>query len=273
MPKIIESYICSKYKEQSLCEDGLFIGDNIIAIIDGVTSKGTLKWNGSSSGQYAMNVIINVLKNDISTQSPLVFFSEINEKLKNSMKLHPKCDNKEKPRASVIAYIIDKQEIWSYGDCKCIVGEKYYSHEKIIDRILANKRAEIIKQYLINSNSISKLQHKDLGREAIMDELKNQFKYENVHCIVDGYDYGYPVLNGNIICEDMISVHFVNKGDMVVLASDGYPILKNTLKESEIKLAHIIDEDPLCYKEYKSTKGINEGNISFDDRTYIRFEV
>ena len=273
MIKIIESYICSKSKEQSLCEDGLFIGDNVIAVIDGVTSKGTLKWNGSSSGKYAMNVIINTLKNGVSTESPLVFFSEINEKLKNSMKLHPKCERKEKPRASIIAYIMDKHQIWSYGDCKCIVGEIHYNHEKVIDRILANKRADVIKKCLSNSNSIIELQHRDLGRESIMDELENQFNYENVHFMVNEYDYGYPVLNGDIICEDMISIHSANKGDTVILASDGYPILKNTLKESEIKLANIIDEDPLCYKEYKSTKGIKEGNVSFDDRTYIRFEV
>ncbi len=58
----------------------------------------------------------------------------------------------------------------------------------------------------------------------------------------------------------------------IVLASDGYPKLKSTLKESEEELAKIIEIDPLCYKTYFSTKGLKKGNFSFDDRTYIRFK-
>lgn len=40
--KIIESFIRGKNPDQSLCEDGIFIGAKIAAVIDGVTSKGSL---------------------------------------------------------------------------------------------------------------------------------------------------------------------------------------------------------------------------------------
>jgi glycerophosphoryl diester phosphodiesterase len=45
------------------------------------------------------------------------------------------------------------------------------------------------------------------------------------------------------------------------------------LAETERVLAQTIETDPLCYKIYKSTKGVVEGNISFDDRTYLRIKV
>lgn len=38
--KVIESFLRGKRPDQSLCEDGLFIGSQIIAVVDGVTSKG-----------------------------------------------------------------------------------------------------------------------------------------------------------------------------------------------------------------------------------------
>ena len=57
----------------------------------------------------------------------------------------------------------------------------------------------------------------------------------------------------------------------VVLASDGYPFLKPTLAASEAALAEQIANDPQNIHSFIATKGIVEGNKSFDDRTYIRF--
>lgn len=54
--RILESFIRGKNPEQSLCEDGIFIGAKIAAIIDGVTSKGTLSRDGGSSGRFTKEV-------------------------------------------------------------------------------------------------------------------------------------------------------------------------------------------------------------------------
>ena len=59
----------------------------------------------------------------------------------------------------------------------------------------------------------------------------------------------------------------------VVLASDGYPCLKGSLEASEQALQGILQDDPLLFRSYKSTKGLQEGNISFDDRAYIRLKI
>ena len=59
----------------------------------------------------------------------------------------------------------------------------------------------------------------------------------------------------------------------VVLASDGYPFLEPTLAASEVALAEQIANDPQNIHSFIATKGIVEGNKSFDDRTYIRFSV
>ena len=58
-----------------------------------------------------------------------------------------------------------------------------------------------------------------------------------------------------------------------MLSSDGYFRLFPTLSESEEHLAEILRENPLCIGEYSSTKGLQKGCVSFDDRAYIRFKV
>lgn len=58
-----------------------------------------------------------------------------------------------------------------------------------------------------------------------------------------------------------------------MLASDGYPILKATLQESEESLARHLADDPQNIKEYVATKGLVEGNLSFDDRAYVRLTI
>jgi glycerophosphoryl diester phosphodiesterase len=59
----------------------------------------------------------------------------------------------------------------------------------------------------------------------------------------------------------------------VVLASDGYPFLRASLAESEQALAHLLRRDPLLFQEYKSTKGLVMGNVSFDDRAYVKVQL
>ena len=44
--RIIETWIQAKHPNQELCEDGLYTGRNYYAVIDGVTSKGSLVWPG-----------------------------------------------------------------------------------------------------------------------------------------------------------------------------------------------------------------------------------
>ncbi len=271
-PEIKESFLKSKNAINEDCEDGIFVGESIIAVIDGCTAKGNYLWNGKKSGLFAKNLICDTLKNLKVPDNPKDFFEALNITIKNVIARNSIIGKVDWPRASVIAFVPMLNEIWSYGDCRCMVDGQVYLHEKQIDIKLSLKRSEIIEERLRMDSNLD-LEDFDFGREAILGDLIKQLDYENVHKIYDDVDYGYPVLNGDKICSDMISVHKVKPGQEVVLATDGYPILRNTLEESERELETLINTDPFCYKKYRSTKGLKKGNISFDDRAYIRFIV
>ena len=83
--------------------------------------------------------------------------------------------------------------------------------------------------------------------------------------------YGYFVFDGFTDPTYPIRTVNINPGDEVVLASDGYPLLRPSLAQSERELRRLKREDPELISEYQSTKGFTPSNDSFDDRTYLRF--
>jgi len=86
-------------------------------------------------------------------------------------------------------------------------------------------------------------------------------------------EFGYDVINGGDICTDHIVVYPVKLVDRIILASDGYPELFDTLEETERYLFKMLEKDPLCIHELRGTKGVGLGSQSFDDRSYISFYV
>ena len=267
--KILEHFIGGKENNPDTCEDGLIMKEDLIAVIDGVTAKGTHLWNGKKSGCHAKNVLLDYLNQDIVELSAIELLENLNQVLKNEIE---KCEENlsyvEYPRAVTIIYNDLHKEIWCYGDCQCSINGAVYTHSKKLDELNSDLRAFVLEYEIACGKTIQDLKEKDLGREAIQNNLLMQFMFENRK----GY-FGYPVLNGMGIETSMLKIYPVRKGDEVVLASDGYPILKKTLGESEEELDHILLHDPMCFSMYRATKGIETGNVSFDDRTFCRFLV
>lgn len=59
--EIIEKFIFEKTGNADICEDGMVIGDKLIAVVDGATAKGKKLFNGKQSGAFAREVLCEVL--------------------------------------------------------------------------------------------------------------------------------------------------------------------------------------------------------------------
>jgi hypothetical protein len=129
-------------------------------------------------------------------------------------------------------------------------------------------RGMIDEAALMSGSSEKNLQKSDEGRAAIERGLVVQSVFENQE-----HPLGYPVLNGCGINPDMIKIYPVQPGQTVILATDGYPQICDTLEETEALLKQTLKNDPLCIRVNPSTKGVMSGNDSYDDRTYCRIKV
>ena len=85
--------------------------------------------------------------------------------------------------------------------------------------------------------------------------------------------FGYDVLDGGNIHPDHVKFYPVQPGDRVVMATDGYPKLFDSLDETEKYLKEALEKDPTCTGLLCRTKGIEKESHSYDDRAYIGFTV
>lgn len=305
--KIIESSIIGK-KSPEACEDGMVVTDDFIAVIDGSTSKTPKHLNPDmKNGRYAMMLISEYIQEELKADASVddfcqgvtaYIYNKVYEKLgvEERLKEHPE----ERLTASAILYSRTRNEVWMVGDCQAIIAGKLYENGKPYEEKIARKRVELIEQGLSPAEA-----RKQIEPLLIKAMLSGQ---NQTYTVIDGfpiYREGVKVVSvsdsssvqGSVSSSDSSSVQdSVSSSDScsvqdpvscsgsasasdtipsssseIVLASDGYPFLKPTLAASEAALAEQIANDPQNIRSFIATKGIVEGNKSFDDRTYIRF--
>ena len=277
--RILESFILGKENNPLTCEDGVFISEKLVAVIDGVTAKGSRMWNGHKSGYFAKEVLLQTLQELVDGDDNCLLADEQRSVLlleKLDMALYDAVlsqggddmPTEEYPRASIILYNDITKEVISYGDCQCSMGGRIHSHGKEVDRLNSDLRAYHLEYQLLCGATIEELAQNDPGRAAIKENLRIQLGFENRKG-----EFCYPVLKGCGIEKTLIKRYKVREGDVVILASDGYPRLGKSLEESERALQQILREDPMCFRVYRSTKGVMPGNVSFDDRAFCEFIV
>ena len=293
--KIIESSIIGK-KSQEACEDGMVVTDDFIAVIDGSTSKTPKHLNPDmKNGRYAMMLISEYIQEELKADASVdefcqgvtaYIYNKVYEKLgvEERLKEHPE----ERLTASAILYSRTRNEVWMVGDCQAIIAGKLYENGKPYEEKIARKRVELIEQGLSPAEA-----RKQIEPLLIKAMLSGQ---NQTYTVIDGfpiYREGVKVVSvsdsssvqdsvpssdscsvqDTVSCSDSVSASdtIPSSSSEIVLASDGYPFLKPTLAASEAALAEQIANDPQNIHSFIATKGIVEGNKSFDDRTYIRF--
>lgn len=263
--EIIEKFTCGKKTDCDKNEDAFLITEDFIAVVDGVTAKNARHFDGVTGGRKAAEAVIDAVENfDVNITA-----KEAAEKITNAVSmLYNENEPKGDAAAGVVIFSRAKKEIWSVGDCQCLINGRLFSHEKEIDKINAAVRALVLALAKKQGKTSGELLGNDVGRAFILPILENQHVFAN-----ETGRFSYGVFNGTPVPEEHIVIHKVQTGDEVVLASDGYPYLKSTLSESEELLKEELKNNPLCDGEYRSTKGLVQDSISFDDRTYIRFKV
>ena len=293
--KIIESSIIGK-KSPEACEDGMVVTDDFIAVIDGSTSKTPKHLNPDmKNGRYAMMLISEYIREELKADASVddfcqgvtaYIYNKVYEKLgvEERLKEHPE----ERLTASAILYSRTRNEVWMVGDCQAIIDGKLYENGKPYEEKIARKRVELIAQGLSPAEA-----RKQIEPLLIKAMLSGQ---NQTYTVIDGfpiYREGVKVVSvsdsssvqDSVSSSDSCSVQdpvscsgsasasdtIPSSSSEIVLASDGYPFLKPTLAASEAALAEQIANDPQNIHSFIATKGIVEGNKSFDDRTYIRF--
>lgn len=260
-----ERFLLGKCSDQGLCEDMIVDCDGYYAVIDGVTSKSDVRYDGKTGGRYAAEVIARAIETLDPLETALSALSKLDRAIANhysTSAIRPM----DRMQACVILYSKHRREVWCYGDCNLMINEQEILHSKKIDEVLSYLRAFVNAAYLLEGGDPESIRTEDQGREAILPFLRRQSVFAN-----RDHAFGYGVLDGSGIIERFIHTYPVAKGDHVVLASDGYPRLFSSLARTEEYLREILRRDPLMMQENLQTKAVRPGNLSYDDRAYLSF--
>lgn len=274
---VVEEYFL-KGKESPLSnEDGIIITSDFAAVIDGATTKSDFEMNGKKTGRLAMELVLEAIrkfpkeieaKEAIKRITDEIHLFYVEHHLLDELKAQPG----KRLTANGVIYSYARNEVWQVGDCQCIIGNLYSSNEKEIDGIMANARSAFNEAVLANGTvAMEDLVEHDYGRDFIAPFLSRQAILQNNPN--KNQRYSFPVFDGFPVNMEQVNIFPVGEVKEIILSSDGYPYLFSTLKESECYLMNILKNDPLCMRQYKSTKGIKKGNCFFDDRAYLKIRL
>lgn len=272
----VEECFLKGKKNPQTNEDGMIVTPYFAAVIDGATAKSTFTYEGKKTGRLAMELALEAIRNFPKDIDAADAIRRITERIYDFYVQHNLLDElKAEPgkrfTANGVIYSYARNEVWQVGDCQCIIDNLYLSNEKEIDAIMADVRAVVNEVALLGGATMKDLESHDPGREFIYPFLQKQALLQN--CPIQGQPFSFSVFDGFPVQMEQVKVFPVGDAKEVVLASDGYPHLYSTLYASECYLADILEKDPLCIRLYKSTKGIQEGNCSFDDRAYLKIRI
>ena len=274
--EIVERYTKGK-RSQETNEDTITVTNNFAAVIDGATNKSLTQVDSElSNGRYVatvINDIISEMEKDISCEQFCILVTKSiyqiydRKHILDRKILHPE----ERLTASVIIYSETRKQVWMIGDCQALINGELFLNPKPADIYASNIRSNYINQELCSGASVNKFFSRDAGREMVVPLIVDCCAFQNSkECdalsfsVVDGFDI-------NLAKVRIIDIDSSTKE--IVLASDGYPKLLPTLAKSEFELKEQLEVDPLCINRFKSTKGLVNGNISFDDRSYLRIKI
>lgn len=276
MMKIIEQHLQSKLGDIESCEDTYLCNDHFAAVIDGATNVSGELFQGKTPGQHAAATIKETILELSGRENIQEIIQAINRKYKKLYKVLEIEDQiKHKPyiqpSAAMVLYSKYHHKVWMIGDCQCFHSGQLFQNMKRVDEVFEEVRSIVLKGELIRGATVQELLENDIGFKLIRPLIQKQYNFQNQapDCL-----YSYGVVNGFPIPQALIKTIDI-PGDITYLSlgSDGYPKIYGSLEETEAELERVLAIDPLCIHENIGSKGMMKGQVSYDDRSYIRVKV
>jgi len=272
--KINEKY-CHGKGDQEANEDFLVTTDHFVLVVDGATDKTGYVVEGMKGGRFVAKAVAELhqsgeLPPDIDMAG---WIEAVTRKVDAELNRVSWPDDIQRPAASVLAYSVQRREMFRVGDCHYRIDSVDFPGGKEIDDFHGNTRAEKLKACLLAGASVSDLLENDPGRDLIVQSLANQYKFANATV----GRFAYPVVNG-----DRVPSHIMEKpvpvspGSFVVMTSDGFDFPKSTVTDTLAAQEQSYFVDPLRIGldgARASTKGLVAGMTQHDDQTYVSFRT
>lgn len=271
----IDYFIQSKRGSGALadaaCEDGLFYSDHFLAVFDGATDNSSRTFDGRKGGRVARDLITSVFSALPAESTREEVLACINRAYQTFYASYPELDfvaNPHwRPTSTLIWYSFARNELVAIADSKARVdGLPLNTESKLVDVLHSDLRVRVIAALGLDEASLAR---HDPGRDFIAPLIERQFQFQNNPQAPAALQYW--AIDGFPIPPEKLRVwNFAQTPARIELSTDGYEFLPDghDVAAYEDTLRQLLNDDPQRLRN-PSTKGMQEGNVSFDDRTVL----
>lgn len=266
-PELIEQTVIGKLGPD-LCEDIVHVSSGYIAVIDGATSV-TRDARGKKPGRIIAELVdecMGALDPDLDATG---FFAALCQRVTPRLEAAWPANAQERPTASMIVYSSARREVWVLGDGWLKIGDDLHELKIPYADAYTFLRCAHLKLLLAEGRPVESLLDEQAPLDLIRPFIQMQPRIQN-HL---PEPYGYGVFDLSEACIAYVKVFEAPPGAEIVLASDGYPMIAEDLRATEAILTACLATDPLMIGRYPQVKGLGKGQVSFDDRSYVRFRI
>jgi len=264
--KIVESFTASKYEDAKANEDALILTDNFFGVIDGATDISGALIGGESPGRFAARTATRIF----DTLTAIENAEDVLDRLTAAMRTareENSIPSEIRPFCVFAVYIPSLRKIIRVGDIQVFVNGQEIPGRIPAVEALIQARCAILYSHLAAGKTVEELHRNDPS-----EKLHRLFASGATLVNRGDIPYGFGALDGRPVPKRFIEIISVPPAAEIILASDGYPVVKPSLAESEAFLAEILQTDPLLIGDYPQPRAtVPKGKgYGYDDRSWLK---
>ena len=265
--EIIEQFTRGKRRDNDYSEDRLIIGKHLFGVIDGARGP---DYTDTDMITAALENAVCLAKSTRPETTPHILVDQLTENMATAKTTAGLSNRRYTGGHMISVFHAPSGTLWRVGDCPFRMNGITYDNEFEVETIAARQRAVTIEAMILNGHRIEDL----LGDPGYLDSFSPYFHSLLDFANRDTHPLGFGVINGLRVPDNLVQVFDIPKTvSELIITSDGYPVVADTLADTEVALEGLLKRDPLCIREHICSKGLTHDQVSFDDRTYLKLRL
>lgn len=270
--QILTRFVRSKYSRDELCEDVVAATDAFAAVFDGSTDVSGRRFDGVTGGRLAALTAADALFDLAPDAEVHQAVEHLSARLADRNFLdepRPLPTGRDRPSTAMLIFSHQRRELWRIGDSGFAIDDHVDLPDKPIDHLAYGLRAAYLHALIAGGADPAELTESDPGFELLKPVYVAQRNLTN-----RTVPYGYGALDGSSVPERFIEcIPVPDDARRLVLVTDGYPFIHDTLQATEQALAELTARDPLGITDWPRPLGVGPIIDAFDDRAWIELDL
>lgn len=270
--RVVTRFVRSKYGQDELCEDVVAATESFTAVFDGSTDVSGLRIDGVTGGRLAALTAAEALDDlapDADVHRAVGHLSDRVADRNFLDEARPLQVGRGRPSTAMLIFSHHRRELCRIGDSGFAIDDQIDLPDMPIDQLAYGLRAAYLHALIAGGADPAELTESDPGHELLKPLYVAQRNLTN-----QTVPYGYGALDGSTVHKRFIEcIPVPADARRLVLVTDGYPFIHDTLRATEDALAELTASDPLGITDWPRPLGVGPLIDAFDDRAWIELDL